>query len=106
MSSVHGIHDLLGEKLDEPIVINGKETRQIRDNATRFSKHASKNQCNKHICQYCSKGLDSAADLADHVLTHPKDTPSKANSGLSAQSSKEYECPKCFSKYSSQINLK
>ena len=106
MSSVHGIDNLLGKKLDEPIVINGKETRQIRDNAARFRKHASKDQCNKHICQYCSKGFDSSADLADHVLTHPKDTPSKANSGSSAQSSKEYECPQCFSKYSSQINLK
>ena len=106
MSSVCGIHKLLGEKLDEPIVINGKETRQIRDNETRFSKHASKDQCNRHICRYCSKGFDSSADLVDYVLTHPKDTPSKANSGLSAQSSKEYKCPKCFSKYSSQINLK
>ena len=106
MSSVCGIHKLLGEKLDEPIVINGKETRQIRDNETRFSKRASKDQCNRHICRYCSKGFDSSADLVDYVLTHPKDTPSKANSGLSAQSSKEYKCPKCFSKYSSQINLK
>ena len=106
MSSVRGIHNLLGEKLDEPIMINGKQTRQIRDNETRFSKHASKDQFNKYICQYCSKGFDSSADLADHVLTHPKDTPSKSNSGLSAQSPKEYECPKCFSKYSSQINLK
>ena len=82
LSSVCGIRNLLGEKLDEPIVINGKETRQIRDNETRFSNDASKDQCNKHICQYCSKGFDSSADLAEHVLTHPKDTPSKANSGL------------------------
>ena len=86
-----------------------KKAEMIRVN-TAITEHKKVDKKVKSVINVTSisvntaqRAFDSSADLADHVLTHPKDTPSKANSGSSAQSSKEYECPKCFSKYSSLI---
>ena len=31
MCEVHGLYNLFGEKLEEPININGKQTKEIRD---------------------------------------------------------------------------
>ena len=38
MSSVRGLNNLLGETLEDPIIINGRETKDLRDKATRVPK--------------------------------------------------------------------
>ena len=51
--SVPGFNNLLHEKLEEPVIINGKETKEIRDKESKIKKKAHGKE--KYSCQHCTK---------------------------------------------------
>lgn len=109
MSSVHGLNNMFGEKLEEPININGNLTKEIRDKDTKISKKVSNK---KYGCGQCSKAFPSAIDLADHVLTHSEnfsETDSEhmtQNDSDGSLDSNIYKCETCPKICSSHSHLK
>ena len=98
-SSVRGLNNLLGEKLEEPVIINGKKTKEIRDKGSKIKKKAHDKE--KYSCQHCTKYFSNSSDLSDHVLTHTNDIPSETDSESKAASYPCVDKDKTNSKFSS-----
>ena len=97
-SSVCGLNNLLGEKLEEPVIINGKETKEIRDKESKVKTKAHGKE--KYSCQPCSKCFSNTSDLSDHILTHMTDIPSETDSESNAASYPCVDKDKTNSKFS------
>ena len=100
---------MFGEKLEEPISINGNLTKEMRDKDMKISKKVSDK---KYGYGQCYKAFPSAVDLADHVLTHSEnysETDSEQitqNDSDGSLDSNTYKCEKCPKVCSSCSHLK
>ena len=92
----------MGEKLEEPVIINGKETKEIRDKESKIKKKAHGKE--KYSCQHCTKYFSNSSDLSDHILRHMTDIPSVADSESTAESYPCVDKEKPNSKFSSPCN--
>ena len=101
-SSVCSLNNLLGEKLEEPVIINGKETKEIRDKESKIKKKAHGKE--KYSCQHCTKYFSNSSDLSDHILTHTTDIPSETDSESNTASYPCVDKDKTNSKFSSPCN--
>ena len=101
-SSVCGLDNLLGEKLEEPVIINGKETKEIRDKESKIKKKAHDKE--KYSCQHCTKYFSNSSHLSDHILTHMTDIPSETDSESNAASYPQVDKDKTISKFSLPCN--
>ena len=103
MSSVRELNHLFGEKLEDTVIINGKETRELRDTDNRMkrmscSQESDSDSCTSSSfeCPKCGRSCSSSHNLSQHT---------KACKGVPKPHRKKYTCKYCKKYVNSQFNL-
>ena len=93
-----GLNQLLGEKYEEPVTHNNKQTKDIRDKTSKINKK-------KHVCNDCDVKFTSASALAAHTCSQSMETSSEPGSEVSI-SNDSNQCHICSKICSNAHNLK
>ena len=104
MSSVRGLNNLLGETSEDPIIINGRETKDLIDKATRVPKadncqkvDSDSSETGSHKCPKCQKSFTN-----EHYLKQHSDTCKDKKK----THKKKFTCKYCDREINSEYNLK
>ena len=93
-----GLNHLLGEKYEQPVTHNNKQTKDIRDRTSKINKK-------KHVCNDCDVKFTSASALAAHTCSQSMETSSEPGSEVSI-SNDSNQCHICSKICSNTHNLK